>query len=92
MGDFMNRENPEDDAGIMADVTIQACDKLVEKVWLRVLQEGPMELDDMLKCTMILANCVSIVTTVIDHADEFMDDLEGPSDDNEEDDEDDDED
>jgi hypothetical protein len=72
----MNKENPDDDAGIMADVTIQACDKLVERVWLKVLQEGPMELDDMVKCTVVLANCVSIVTMVIDHADDFIDDTD----------------
>jgi hypothetical protein len=72
----MNKENPDDDAGIMADVTIQACDKLVERVWLKVLQEGPMELDDMVKCTVVLANCVSIVAMVIDHADDFIDDTD----------------
>jgi hypothetical protein len=70
----MNKENPDDDAGIMVDLTIQACDKLVERVWLKALQEGPMDLDDMVKCTVVLANCVSIVTMVIDHADDFIDD------------------
>jgi hypothetical protein len=72
----MNPNDPADDAGIMADITLQACDKLVEKVWLRVLQDGPMDLDDMVKCTLILGNCVNIVTTVIDHADEFIKDIE----------------
>jgi hypothetical protein len=70
----MNKENPDDDAGIMVDLTIQACDKLVERVWLKALQEGPMDLDDMVKCTVVLANCVSIVTMVIDNADDFIDD------------------
>ena len=77
----MSKENPDDDAGIMADVTVQACDKLVERVWLKVLQEGPMDLDDMVKCTVVLANCVSIVTMVIDHAEDFIDDTEISGDD-----------
>jgi|Laugresu1bdmlbdd_1035124.scaffolds.fasta_scaffold01307_6 hypothetical protein len=88
----MNKENPEDDAGIMADVTIQACDKLVEKVWLKVLQEGPMDLDDMVKCTVVLANCVSIVTMVIDHAEDFVDDMDVSNEDSDNDTDEDDED
>lgn len=85
----MNKENPEDDAGIMADITIQACDKIVEKVWLKVLQESPMDLDELVKCTVVLANCVSIVTMVIDHAEDFIDDMEISDEDSDNEDEDD---
>jgi len=79
----MSKNSPDDDAGIMADLTIQFCDKIVERVWLRVMSEKPMEIDEMLKSTMIVANCVSIVTTVIDNSDDFSDDSDDDSDDDE---------
>lgn len=81
----MKKDEPSDDAGIMADITIQSCEKIVEKVWLKVLQEGPIDTDEMLKCTMILANCVNIVATVIDSAEDFIDDLGDPEEDEEDD-------
>lgn len=76
----MSKGSPDDDAGIMADLTLQFCDKIVERVWLKVMSETPMEIDEMLKSTMIVANCVSIVTAVIDNADDFMDDSDGADD------------
>jgi phosphopantothenoylcysteine synthetase/decarboxylase len=76
-------EGSSDDAGIMADLTIQFCDKIVERMWLKVMSETPMEIDEILKSTMIVANCVSIVTTVIDNADDLMDDSDDDSDDEE---------
>jgi len=76
----MSKDSP-DDVGIMADLTLQFCDKIVERVWLRVMSETPMEIDEMLKSTMIVANCVSIVTAVIDNADDLADDSDDDADD-----------